>query len=152
MDYLIGDVVYNKFLVERIKVQIKGAITKRLLEGCEIFIKYLEEELPHSINPALRNDIERMNRIVEGLGQLGDTCKEEESIEMTVSEFLIFKFGLELVAGLVGVLDLSDTLSIKYMDFIIYLEELYGTLNENDINLYYSFLATFDDPQVRVLN
>ena len=57
MDNLIGEVVYNKFLTEKVEVKIKGVIIERLLNGCEIFIKYLEEELPHSINPCLKDDI-----------------------------------------------------------------------------------------------
>lgn len=148
MDNLIGEVVYNKFLTEKVEVKIKGAIIERLLNGCEIFIKYLEEELTHSINPCLKDDIERMAKVVEGLRQLRCDTEAEGSIEMTTSEFLIFRYGLECVAGLVGALNLSNALSIEYMDFISYLDELYGTLNENDINLYYSFLAASDDPQV----
>lgn len=152
MDNLIGEVVYNKFLTEKVEIKIKDVIIERLLSGCEIFIKYMREELKHTINPYLKDDIEKMNRVVEELRQLGDDAESEGSIVITISEFLILKYGLERVAKLVGALDLSDTLSIKYMDCIIYLEELYGTLNKNDINLYYSFLATFDDTQEGGLN
>lgn len=152
MNNFAGEIVYNKFINEKIEIKVNVAITERILMGCDIFIKYLEEEMPNTTNPALRDDIERITRVVEGLRQLGDTCKEEGSIEMTISEFLIFKHGLERVAGLIGALDLSDTLSIKYMDFIIYMDEIYGTLNEDVINLYYSFLATYDAPQERILN
>ena len=152
MDNLIGEVVYNKFLMEKIEVKIKGAIIERLLGGCEIFIKYLKEELPYTMNPCLKNDIDMMTRVLKELRELRDDAESEGSIVITISEFLIFKYGLERVAKLVGALDLADTLSIKYMDFIIYLEELYGTLNKNNINAYYSFLAAYDKPVVRVLN
>lgn len=152
MDKLIGKVVYNKFLTKKIEVKIKGVIIEKLLDGCKILTKYLEEELPHTTNPCLKDDIGKMTRVVKELRMLGDTHREMGSIEMAISEFLIFKYGLERVAGLIGALDLSDTLSIKYMDFITYLDEIYGTLNENDINLYYSFLAAYDNPEARVLN
>lgn len=152
MNNFIGEMTYNKFLNKKIEVSIKGTIIEKLLGGCEIFIKYLKEELPYTMNPCLKNDIDRMTRVLEGLRQLREDAESEGCIVITISEFLILKFGLERVAGLVVSFDLSDTSSIQYMDFIIYLDELYGTLNENDINAYYSFLATYDEPQVKMGN
>lgn len=45
MDILQGDVIYNKFLTNKIEIKIKDSIIEKILTRCEIFIKYFKEEL-----------------------------------------------------------------------------------------------------------
>ena len=152
MDILKGEVVYNKFFAEKIEIKIKGRTVERISMACEIFIKYLQEELPNTINPDLKDNVKTMARIVKELSNLKPIDNEEGSLLLTIAEFLIFKYAIESVAKLVGSLIFFDLLSIEYTDFMICLDEIYKTINENDVKVYYEFLAGYDTLKERVLN
>lgn len=152
MDILQGDVIYNKFITDKIEVKINDCIIVKILNGCEIFLKYLKEELQHTLSPCPKDDLKMVIKIIEELRNIKAIDNEECSLLLTISEFLIFKFAIENVTGLTGSLTLADQLSVQYVEFIIYLEEKYRTLNENEVKAYYNFLMTYDDLKERVLN
>jgi hypothetical protein len=152
IDILQGDVIYNKFLTDKVEVKIKDSIIEKISNGCVIFLEYLKEELKHTLSPCLKDDLKMMAKIIEELRRLKSIDNEEGSLFLTISEFLIFKFAIENVTGLVGSITLANVLSIQYMEFKIYLEEKYRTLNENEVKVYYEFLATYDTLKERVLN
>ena len=151
MDTLQGDVIYNKYLTEKIEVKISNNILERLLMGCEIFLKYQNQELQHTINPCLQGDIKKMTNIIEQLRNIRATDNKESSILLTISEFLLFKYGIRSVAALVS-LKSYDSIGIGYTDFLIYLEKTFRNLNENEVKIYYEFLASYDKPQTKVMN
>lgn len=152
MDILQGDVIYNKFLTNKIEIKIKYVIIKRLLDGCEIFLKYQNQELQHTTNPCIKDDIKMMTKVIEELRKSKYTDNKEFSVLMTISEFLIFKYAIESVTELVGFSTLTNSLSVQYMEFKIYLEEKNRTLNENEVKVYYEFLGTYDILKERLLN
>jgi hypothetical protein len=151
MGTLQGDVIYNKYLTEKIEVKISRTIIQRALTGCEIFLKYQHKELQQTINPCLKSDIKMMTNIIEQLRNIKGTDNKESSILLTISEFLLFKYAIRSVAGLVS-LKSSDPLGIGYTDFLIYLEKIFRNLNENEVKVYYEFLAAYDKPQKKVMN
>ena len=151
MDNLQGDVIYNKFLTEKIEMKISSIIIEMVLMKCEIFLKYENQELKHTINPCLKSDIKMMTNIIEQLRNIKAKNNKESSILLTISEFLLFKYGIRSVASLVS-LKLSDPLGIGYTDFLIYLEKTIRNLNENEVKIYYEFLSSYDEPQRMVMN
>lgn len=151
MSILQGDVIYNKFLTEKIEMKINSIIIEMLLMKCEMFLKYQNQELQHTINPCLKSDIKMMTNIIEKLRNIKATVNKESSILLTISQFLLFKYAIRSVASLVS-LKLSDPLGIGYTDFLIYLEKMFRSLNENEVKVYYEFLSSYDKPQTKVMN
>lgn len=151
MGTLQGDVIYNKFLIEKIELKISSTIIQRVLLGCEIFLGYQHKELQQTINPCIKDDIKMVTNIIEQLRNTKVTENKEYSILLTISEFLLFKYGIRSVARLVS-LESSDSLGIGYTDFLIYLEKMFRSLNENEVKVYYEFLSSYDKPQTKVMN
>jgi hypothetical protein len=151
MGTLQGDVIYNKFLTEKIEMKISSIIIEMVLMKCEMFLKYQNQELQHTINPCLKSDIKMMIKIIEDLRNIKGIDNKESSILLTISEFLLFKYGIRSVARLVS-LESSDSLGIGYTDFLIYLEKTFRSLNENEVKVYYEFLAAYDKPQTIMMN
>lgn len=151
MDTLQGDIIYNKYLVEKIEINISSTIIEMVLMKCEIFLKYQNQELKHTINPCLKSDIKIMTNIIEQLRNIKATDNKESSILLTISEFLLFKYGIRSGSTLPS-LKSTDPVGIGYTDFLINLEKTFINLNEKEVKVYYEFLAAYDKPQTKVMN
>ena len=149
---LKGEVIYNKFLREMIEIKVRGCIIEKISYGCATFLRHLKEELQHTTNPCVKDDIKMMTKIIEELRKSKSTDNKEFSISLTISEFLLFNYAIESVVGVVETFRLSDPLGIEFVDFMIYLNERYSNIMENEVKVYYEFLATYDTLKERVLN
>ncbi|MFL0270160.1 hypothetical protein [Candidatus Clostridium radicumherbarum] len=152
MGNLVGEVVYNKFINETVKVKIYKSIVDRLIVSSEIFYGYLEEELQHTLNPCLKEDMKSIEKITEELQNNKSTNLVEKDIMLTVSEFLIFRYAVENTAPLTGTVILNNKQSIEYMDFVIGLDKINDTLDTDEIKDYYEFLSSYDVSQFTILN
>lgn len=152
MDNLKEEIIFNKFVNEKVRVKINACILDRLLGGCKVFLRHLEEELQYTINPCLKDDIKSISKIIEHLGDIKSKGQIANHIMLTISEFLIFRYAVKNTVALVGVLALNNKQNISYIDFVIELDNIYDTLDIDEIKVYYEFLSTYDTPRNAILN
>lgn len=137
--------VYNKFIKEKVDIIIRKEIIDIVLLGSEIFINYLKKELPETNNFNLKDDIKRMERISDKLIRVNDGKEGEVTLNITIAEFLIFKYGIETVECLLLNFKIAKDDMEQYKVFIEALNEKYDTLDIREIREYYSFIASFDN-------
>ncbi|WP_102398911.1 hypothetical protein [Haloimpatiens massiliensis] len=136
--------VYNKFIEEKVDIIIRKDIIDTVLLGVEIFTKFLNKELPETNNFNLKDDIKRMEQISDKLIRVNDGKEGEVTLNITVAEFLIFKYGIETVECLLLNFKIAKDDMEQYKVFIEALKEVYDTLDIGEISEYYRFLASFD--------
>lgn len=135
--------LYKKFNNKTIDLTIDTRIVDTIIVAGDLFNSYLKKELVDTDNKALRNDIKRMEHILKELIQLENKSGTEGNfiVNITIAEFLIFKYGLDNVAKLVVPLLLQDSATIRYYDFLIQLDEKYNSLDVKEIEMYYESLS-----------
>jgi len=144
--------VYNKFIEEKVNIIIQKDIIDTLLLGSEIFMNYLKKELPNTNNFNLKNDIKRIEEISEKLIKVNDGEEGEVTINITVAEFLIFKFAIETVEDLLLNFKIQKEIMEQYKEFIGMINKKYDTLDTREVKEYYEFISSYDDPKQQVLN
>ena len=140
------DMSYNKFTSDAIELTVDSRIINTIIFAGGMFNSYLKRELSNGNNSCLRDDIKRIENVLRELVKLKNGIDVEANLNMniTIAEFLILKYGLDSVARLVVSLELEDSRTISYYDFLIYLDEKYNSLETKEIEVYYEFLAEHD--------
>lgn len=136
--------VYNKFIEGKIDIIIKKEIIDTVLLGVEIFTNYLKKEVPNTDNFNLKDDIKRLEQISKKLIRLNDGEGGKVTFNITVAEFLIFKYGIETVEYLLLNFKIAKDIMEQYKEFIEMLNKKYDTLDIKEIKGYYEFIASFD--------
>lgn len=137
------DIIYNKFNNNTIELSIDSRTINTIILAAGVFKNYLKEELVNGNSLSLRNDIKRVERVLRELVMIKNNNDIEGNlnINITIAEFLIFKYGLNSVIGLVVSLELEDSRTIGYYDFLMHLDEKYNLLDNKEIEMYYEFLS-----------
>ncbi|WP_394884241.1 hypothetical protein [Clostridium butyricum] len=137
------DIIYNKFNNNTIELSIDSRTINTIILAAGVFKNYLKEELVNGNSLSLRNDIKRVERVLRELVMIKNNNDIEGNlnINITIAEFLIFKYVLNSVIGLVVSLELEDSRTIGYYDFLMHLDEKYNLLDNKEIEMYYEFLS-----------
>ncbi len=141
------DMSYNKFTSDTIELTVDSRIINTIIFAGGMFNSYLKRELTNGSNFCLRDDIKRIENVLRELVKLknGIDVEENLNINITIAEFLILKYGLDSVAKLVVSIELEDSRTISYYDFLIYLDEKYNSLDPSEVQEYYEFLSKYDN-------
>lgn len=137
--------IYNKFNEEMLPICIEKNIVDTLIIASEVCINFLKEEQVERSNPFLKDDIIRMNNISKKLNKMKAVEMDKFHFSITVAEFLIFKYCIETIKGMICAFRPRADVLENYDNFIDALKKIYCTLNENHVRLYYEFVSAYDD-------
>lgn len=140
------DLIYKKFNNDTIELYIDARTINTIILATGMFNTYLKGELTNENSLSLINDINRVENILKELIKLKNNSDVKGNLNMkiTIAELLIFKFGLDSVTKLVVPLELEDGRTIRYYDFLIYLDAKYNLLDYDEIEAYYEVLSEYD--------
>lgn len=146
MLYIKKDLIYKKFNNDTIELSIDSRTINTIILATGMFNTYLKGELANGNSISLINDIKKVENILEGLIKLKNNSDIKGNLNMniTIAEFLIFKYGLDNITRLVVPLELEDARTIRYYDFLIYMDAKYDLLDYDEIEAYYEFLSECD--------
>lgn len=136
--------IYSKFITESMEVVVKKNITDVVGLAVEIFGNYLKKELINTSNTNLKSDIKRMDKIASELYRSNNVKDDKVTLNITVADFLIFKYGIETVEDLLLCFKVEKEIMKQYKEFLNVLNEKYDTLDIREVREYYEFISSMD--------